>query len=60
MNEDGHGSKANFKSYCTDMEGSFSSDGLGNTKCIYSTGGSTKCVANGNDCWCTPREENAV
>jgi len=35
VKEDNRGSKANFQSYCTTMEGSFSQDRLGNTTCTY-------------------------
>jgi hypothetical protein len=48
--EGDHGSKDNFKSYCKTLEGTFSEDGLGNTKCTYKGGSYTECDANGNDC----------
>jgi hypothetical protein len=57
--EDGHGSKDNFKSYCKTLGGTFSEDGLGNTKCTYSGGSYTECDANGNDCWYIPEPRQA-
>jgi hypothetical protein len=49
-----HGSKANFKLNCEDIEGTFSEDGIGNTNCHYPTGSWTQCDENGKDCWYTP------
>ena len=59
VKEDNHGSKANFQSYCTTMEGSFSQGRLGNTKCAYKGGDYTECDANGNDCWYIPAPRQA-
>jgi hypothetical protein len=48
-----YGSKELFRLECELLGGTFSEDGIGNTRCHIAGIGTVECDANGNDCWVT-------